>query len=515
MLDYLFRNATIVDGSGHAAYRGDLAVENGRIAGIGHLEGAQAATVLDLAGKVLAPGFIDVHVHSEMEMLAGRHTAGVAMGVTTELICPDGMSFAPLPPAWLAEYRRYLCALYGDAAVGWDWQSFPEYLARFEGRIANNVAAQVPHGVVRLAVKGWTPGPASEEELAAMARLVREDLEAGAVGLNTGLEYVPATHSDLQELVALSRVVAEYGGVYAAHMRGTTAQGLAETVAVAEQAGVPVHISHFSGAPAGQYQAVEAALARGIDLTWDSYPYCAGCTMLAIGLPPSMLAVSIDQLLADLQTPEMRRRTHEALESRFPPDSPVYFAALARPHNQWMEGRRLRQVWEGSGKTFEDFVCDLLVDEELAPLLILPWPDSPEAAEARLRYTLTHPRQMVSTDGIYRGRYAHPRSWGTYPRLLGRYVREQGWLGLEDAVRRMSGFPAARFDLADRGLLRPGLAADLVVFDPATIQDQGTYESPRLAPVGIEHVLVNGTPVVWQGRLTAERPGRLVRRGGR
>ncbi len=516
MLDLLFRNARIVDGTGGPAYVADLAVEGDRIAGIGHYPTAQASAVIDAAGKVLAPGFIDVHVHSELEILAGRHTAGIQMGVTTELLCPDGMSFAPLPPARLAEYRRYLIAIYGDPDVGWDWRSFPEYLARFAGRGANNVAAQVPHGAIRLAVRGWQSGPASEEELAAMGRLVRECMEAGAVGLNTGLEYVPAAHADRRELIALSRVVAGYGGVYAAHIRGygegMRNGALAETVAVGEGAHIPVHISHLAATPP-VYARLEAAQARGVDLSWDSYPYCAGCTMLAYALPPILLTVSIDQLLADLGRPEVRQAATASLESRIPAASPAYFAGLSRPHNRWLEGKRVREAWQHSGRPFADFVCDLLVEEELAPLLILPWEGTAEENEARLRGTLTHPCQMVATDGIYVGRYAHPRAWGTYPRLLGHYVRERGWLTLEDAIRRMTGAPAARFGLGDRGLLREGMAADLVLFDPEAVADRATYESPRLAPAGIEQVVVNGVPVVRDGALTGARPGRLLRRG--
>jgi N-acyl-D-amino-acid deacylase len=282
-------------------------------------------------------------------------------------------------------------------------------------------------------------------------------------------------------------------------------------VEVAEQAGVPVHISHFAGT-AGMYAGVEAPLARGADLSWDSYPYMAGCTMLAYALPPEAVPEGIDRLLAVLRDPAFRQVVGPALGQRFPPGSPAYFAGLVRAHNRWMEGRRLREVCEVSGKPLAAFVCDLLAEEELAPLLILPWPDAPEVNEERLRHTLTHPRHMLATDGIYTGRLAHPRGWGSYARLLGRYVREEGWLSLEDAVRRATSFPAARFGLRDRGLLRPGLAADLVLFDPETVADRATYDSPRQAPAGIGYALVNGVPVVAGGALTGARPGRVLRR---
>jgi N-acyl-D-amino-acid deacylase len=515
MLDVLIRNALIIDGSGNPGYKGDLAVEKDRIAAIGRLPKAEAKRVIDASGKVLCPGFIDVHTHSELEMLAGRHTAGVQMGVTTEFTGPDGLSFAPLPPARLAEYRRYLHGLYGDADVGWDWRTFSEYLERFAGRVHNNVAAQVPHGAVRLAVKGWAAGPANDDELASMGNLTRECMEAGAVGISAGLEYAPTTHSDLRELVELCKAVAEYGGVYATHMRGygedVREAAIAETVTLSEEAGIGVHINHFFASKASYFASAEAARARGIDITWDGYSYPASSTTLAFVLPRTLQAKNVTAYLDDLKDPEIRRFVRVALEQAFPEDSPAYFAALSQSHNKWMEGKRVREVWRQAGKSFEDFILDLLIDEALAPLLVYPWRGTPEEHEETIRRTLTHPLYMVMTDGIYLGSHPNPRGWGTYPRILGRYVREKRWLSLEDAIRRMSGFPAKRFGLDDRGLLRKGMAADLVIFDPQTVRDRATIEAPRLSPAGIEHVFVNGVPVVDQGNLTQHRPGRLLR----
>jgi N-acyl-D-amino-acid deacylase len=521
MLTLIIRNATIVDGSGNPAYAGDLLVEGERIAGVGHYPAAQADHEIDATGKVLCPGFIDVHTHSELAMLAGQHTAGILMGVTTELIGPDGFCFTPLPPERLAEYRRYLYGIYGDANVGWDWGSFAEYLERFVGQVYNNIVPQAPHGAIRLAVKGWAPGAAFAAELDAMRRLTRECMEAGAVGLNAGLDYAPAAQSDLNELVELSKVVAEYGGVYAAHIRGYDDEAreaaIAETVAISERAGVGVHISHFSGTPE-IFASTEAARARGIDITFDSYPYMAGCTFLTFTLPRTFITAPVDQVVEQLQEPRVRQMVAQTLDRKLPPDSPAYFASVNLPHNKWMEGFRVRQAWmdgRPAGQPFEDFVCDLLVEEDLAPVLIYPWGDNLEANEARLRYSLTHPQQMILTDGIYRGRFTHPRGWGTYPRLLGTYVREKGWLSLEDAIRRASGFPALRFGLHDRGLLYQGMVADLVIFDPQTIQDRATYSEPRLSPAGIEQVFVNGVQVVRDGALVPDaRPGRVVRRHG-
>ena len=516
-LKILIRNAAIIDGSGNPPYQADLAVMGDRILDIGRFPNAQADLDIDAAGKVLCPGFIDPHSHSELAMLAGKHTAGVQMGVTTEFTGPDGFGFAPLPAGRLEEYRAYLHGIYGDVDLDWNWRTFGEYLNRFEGTVYNNVVPQIPHGAVRLAVKGWGAGPANDDELEAMRRIVRECMENGSVGIATGLDYAPASHSDLRELVELSKIAAEYGGVYATHMRGYGEEeretSIAEILSIAEGANIGVHINHFFGNP-HIYASTEAARARGIDITLDAYPYPAGATLLTFVFPRTLVTTSVNDFLKKIHTPEIRQIVKRALENEMPEDSPAYFAYLTKPKNKWMEGKRVRDAWrESSHDSFDQFVCDLLVDEGMAPLLIYPWSDLPEGNEERLRCSLTHPLQMVITDGIYVGSSAHPRGWGTYPRLLGQYVREKGWLTLEDAVRRMTSFPAARFGLTDRGLIKKGLAADLVIFDAKTVRDRATWTEPRLSPEGMDGVFVNGNQVVDKGRLLEGKyPGHVLRR---
>lgn len=514
MFDTLIQHAYIVDGSGNPGYYGDVGVRGDRIAAVGRLGGSEAGERIDASGRVVCPGFIDSHSHSELEMLAGRHVAGIQMGVTTEFTGPDGFSFAPLPSERLDEYRVYLRAIYGDADLAWDWRTLPEYLEQFKGRVTNNVVPQVPHNVIRLAVKGWAAGQATADELDAMCRLTRECMEAGAVALCAGLDYVPGAHADTKELIALSKVVAEYGGVYVTHMRGygdaERAGSIAETVRIAREAGIGVHINHFAGRTPQHYVEAEKARAQGVDITWDAYSYPAGCTTLAFMLPRTQQTTDVASFLDELRDPELREAVRPDVEAAFPEGSPAYFASLSRPQNQWMEGKRLREVWRNSGKTLTDFVFDLLIEESLGVLLVYPWVGTEEDNEERMRRTLTHPLQMVITDGVYVGKYPNPRGWGTYPRILGRYVREKGWLRLEDAIRRMTSFPATRFGLDDRGLVRKNMAADLVMFDPQTVGALATKEQPRRPPVGIEHVWVNGVPVVRDGQLTDKRPGRVV-----
>lgn len=513
MLDLLIKNAYVADGTGNPGYVADVAVEGGRIAALGRLPSAQAATTIDGMGKVVCPGFIDTHLHSEVELLGGVHTAGVQMGVTTEFICPDGMGFACLSPELLADYWRYIFGIYVDSSVITGWKTVQDYLDSFKGRAHNNIVSMAPHGAIRLAACGWKEGPASPEEMVVQKRLVREWMEAGAVGLNTGLGYAPAYFADVDEIAELCKVTAPFGGVYAAHMRnygGERDASIEETSTIAREGGVPVHIDHFAGTPE-MYASAEAAREHGIDITWDAYPYMAGCTLLTYVLPLTMFARGTQALLNDLRQTAVRHRLAAHLDSAMPSDSPAYFAYVSLEKNKWMEGKRVRAVWPVSGKSFVDFYCDLLLEEDLAPLLIYPWTDNDADNELRLRTALTHPLQMVSTDGVYVGGAAHPRGYGSYPRILGRYVRELKWLRLEDAIRRMTSFPAARFGLRDRGLLRKGMAADLVVFDPQTVMDRATYEAPRLAPTGIEHVFVNGHAVVSDGALTGQRPGVIVR----
>jgi N-acyl-D-amino-acid deacylase len=516
-LNVLIRNALVVDGSGNPAYRADVAVKDGRILDIGRFPHAAADLQIDARDKVLSPGFIDPHSHSELNMLAGTHTAGVQMGVTTEFLSPDGFGFAFLSPERLSEYHAYLSGIYGVDDIGSGWRTIHEYLDCFKGRVFNNVVLQVPHGTVRLAAKGWTAGAASDAELEVMGSLVRQCMEVGAAGIATGLDYVPASHSDLRELVELSKIVAEYGGVYATHMRGyddeSREAAIDEIIAISEQAGIGVHISHFFG-NSTIYASIESARRRGIDITFDTYPYPAGATLLTFVFPRTLIKTNISEFLQTLHTPEIRAIVKDALDKKLPEENPAYFAYLSKPENKWMEGKRVREVWhESSRESFESFICNLLEKEGMAPLLVYPWFNLSEGNEERLRYSLTHPLQMVITDGIYVGGAAHPRGWGTYPRILGKIVREKGWLTLEDAVRRMTSFPAARFGLTDRGLIKKGLAADLVIFDPKTVQDEATWENPRLAPTGIDHVFVNGIQVVRQGQLIeGEHPGQVLRR---
>ena len=515
MFDILLTGGEVVDGTGSKAYKADVALQGDRIVGIGDFSEREAAQKINVQGKVVCPGFIDVHSHSELAMLAGKHTAGIQMGVTTEFTGPDGFSFAPLNSQRLAEYRQYMNGFYGDEEIDWDFKSLSDYLKRFNGKVYNNVAIQVPHAVLRLAVKGWEKGPVNEAELKEMQRVTAEFMQAGAVGINAGLDYVPASQSDLNELVGISRAAAPYGGVFSAHMRGygdlERAASINELITINRETGLGVHISHFFG-DERIYKEMDEAYAQGVDISFDAYCYRAGCTSLTIVFPRTLMDCTVIEFMERLKKPETRRIASQSVETFFPEDSRAYFAYLKSEKNKWMEGKTVREVWAKSGKSFGDFVCDLLIEEDLSMLLIYPWDDPLEFQEKKMKHTLTHPLQMYITDGIYLGSSPHPRGWGTYPKVLREIVREKQWITLEDAVRRMTSYPAQRYGLKDRGVVKEGYAADLVVFDPLTVSDQATFAEPKLPPVGIEHVFVNGVPVVLESKLLETRPGTVLKK---
>lgn len=513
VFDVILRNGRVVDGSGNPWFPADVGVQGDKIAAVGKLTAARGLRELDVSGQVVCPGFIDVHVHSEIGILTGHAAEGrIRQGITTDLLAPDGLSFAPLSPPRLAEMRQYLAIFLGEPNLDWTWSSLAEYLERFEGRVAMNVVPQVAFNAVRAEAVGWQPRPATPAELERMKQLTREAMEQGACGIQTGLEYYPSAHSGTDELVAVSRVVAEYGGVYSSHIRGygdKIGPALEETFAIAEKAGLPVHVSHLFGLP-DFYRPLEAARARGIDVTYDAYPYTAGCTHLIYCFPSWAQSGTPREILARLVDAPARERVRPILESFFgsskrSPEN-IVFATLGTEKNSHLQGQTLAKAHQDSGKDLTNFLCDLLVEERLQVLLIFHW-----SGEDTLRSTLTHPLHMVGSDGIFRPGQVHPRGYGAFPRILGRMVREKRWLTLEDAVRRMTSFPAQRYRLRDRGLLRPGMAADVVVLDPERVIDHATFEDGRRRPEGISQVLVNGEFVLDDGTMTAARPGRVLR----
>jgi N-acyl-D-amino-acid deacylase len=520
MFDVLITDGRVVDGGGNPWFRADVGIQAGRIAAIGQLSKAEARIRLDAADKVVAPGFIDAHVHGDLMLLADPlHEPAIRQGVTTYILGQDGVAMAPASPATLDHMRRYTAGFSGNPPLGnngYNWSSLAEYLACFERRCAVNVACLIPNGNLRMEVIGLATRPPTADEIKQMGRLVREGMEQGAVGLSSGLDYIPSRYATTEELAALCREMAPFGGVYVTHMRRYDMEGVRESMdevfRIGREGGVAVHISHFNSRAELVLAKLDEGRAAGLDVTYDLYCYLAGSSILAmVALPPGVQEGGVDATLTRLADPAVREHLRSA-----PQDKPrgsmedVRLSYVASPEYRHFEGQVLGKAARDAGVDLLDFICDVLVASRLAVGCVAPHRNR---TEEDVRQLMRHPAMMAGSDGIYTGGRPHPRGCGCFARYLGHYVRDARTWTLEQAVQRLSAHAAQRFGLRDRGLLCEGLAADVVVFDPDTIADRSTYEDGKRLAVGVEHVLVNGEPVLLSGQRTEALPGRALRRG--
>ncbi|MEU3246489.1 MULTISPECIES: D-aminoacylase [unclassified Streptomyces] len=537
-MDLVIRDAEVVDGTAGPSYRADVGIEGGRITTV-LKEGAAAGClrpvarrVLDAEGLVLAPGFIDMHAHSDLALLRDpEHTAKAAQGVTLEVIGQDGLSYAPVDDRTLAEVRRAITGWngYGED-IDFDWRSVGEYLDRldhgFGGEgIAVNAAYLIPQGTVRMLAVGWEDRPATDRELDRMRRLVADGLREGAVGMSSGLTYTPGMYAPDTELTELCRVVAAHGGYYCPHHRSYGAGALEayeEMVALTRAAGCPLHLAHATmnfGVNEGRapelLALLDRALAEGADISLDTYPYTPGCTTLVAmlpswageGGPEAVLA-----RLADDATAERIRHHMEVVGADGCHGVPIEWdtieiSGVTDPALAEYVGSTVRQSADRLGEEPWTTARRLLLDDRLGATIL-----QHVGHEENVRAIMRHRVHTGGSDGILRGDKPHPRAYGTFPQYLGRYVRELGVLSLEECVAHLTGRPAARLRLPDRGLVREGYRADLVLFDPATVAAGSTFEAPRTLPAGIPHVLVDGRFVIEDGRRTGVLAGRSVRR---
>ncbi|MEU1536535.1 D-aminoacylase [Actinacidiphila glaucinigra] len=515
-MDLAIRGATVVDGTGAAtAYPADVRIERGRITEIGTVRGARRT--LDARGLVLAPGFIDMHAHSDLALLTDpAHEAKAAQGVTLEVLGQDGLSYAPVDDRTLAELRRQIAGWNGDPqGLEYDWRSVGEYLDRLDRGIAVNAAYLVPQGTVRMLAVGWEDRPATPAELDRMRELVAEGLAQGAVGMSSGLTYTPGMYASDAELTELCRVVASHGGYYCPHHRSYGAGALeayAEMIAVSREAGCALHLAHATmnfdvnaGRAPELLALLDEALAAGADITLDTYPYLPGCTTLASTLPSWATEGGPEATLARLRDDAQAERIRHAMEvvgSDGCHGVPVEWRTLE------VSGVREPALAGHVGRRLADFATArrLLLEDRLGTTVL-----QHVGHEENVRAIMRHRAHTGGSDGLLVGDKPHPRAYGTFPHYLGRYVRELGVLGLEECVAHLSGRPAARLRLSDRGLVRVGHRADLVLFDPGTVAAGATYEAPRTPPTGIPHVLVDGRSVIEDGRRTDVLAGRSVR----
>jgi N-acyl-D-amino-acid deacylase len=513
MFNVLITGGRVVDGSGLPWFRADVGIRGDRVAAVGMLAGAQAKLHIDAGGKVVAPGFIDAHVHGDLMLLADPyHEPAVRQGVTTYLLGQDGVAMAPASPDTLDYMRQYTAGFSGNPALKDQWSSLAEYLACFDRRCAVNIATLIPNGNVRMEVMGLENRPPTPEEIRQMGRLVRLGMEQGAVGLSSGLDYLPSRYADTEELIALCREIAPFGGVYVTHMRRYDPDGvlgsMEEVFRIGREAQVPVHISHFNSQAGLVLPVLDAARDQGVDVTYDLYCYLAGSSILAMqALPVWVQEGIVAATAARLRDPAVRGRLRDWFADPRTPLETIRLSYVAAPDYRTLEGQTLAEAAKETKQTIGDLVCEVLAASNMAVGCVVP---HRSRTEEDVRQLLRHPAMMAGSDGIFTGTFPHPRGCGCFARYLGHYVRAGAWT-LEQGVQHLAGHAARRFGLDDRGLLRPGMAADVVVFDPGAIDDPATFDDGRELALGMEHVLVNGELVLHHGRRTSALPGQALK----
>ncbi|HEV2012064.1 MAG TPA: D-aminoacylase [Candidatus Limnocylindria bacterium] len=523
-LDLLIRGGSVIDGTGTPARRADVGVRDGRIEAIGDLRAATAAEIIEATGDVVSPGFIDTHTHGDLAWsLPDEHidvkTAELRQGVTTEVTGNCGFSTFPADGPHADQVTELVATLFGSGTRA--WPDLASYRASATGLHAN-VAPLVGHGSIRAAVLGFADRAPDAAELRAMTSLAEQALVQGAVGISSGLVYAPGLYARTDEISAIARALKGTGRPYVTHLRGETdmvADSVREAIRIGREAGVPVHISHHKvsgkenwGRTAETLAIVDAARAEGIDVSVDVYPYTAGSTLLHSILPPWALADGIDAMVARLGERTARERIKRDFSDGLPGwqnqqraagwDGIVIASCAGRPE---LEGQRVDRLAAASGTDPADVAFDLIAGQQGRVTMI-----AHTMREDDVERVIAHPASMIGSDAIPLPGKPHPRLAGTFSRILGRYVRERGVLDLPTAVRKMTGLPAQRFGLDDRGLLERGKIADIVVFDPAIVLDRATYEQPLLEPVGISAVLVRGRVAIRDGEVTGLRAGVML-----
>ena len=527
-MKYLIKKANIVDGSGAAAFVGDILIEDSKIISVGKNIDDATAEIIDADGLTAAPGFIDTHSHSDLAaILMPKLSAKIRQGITTELLGQDGIAPAPLPEKFISSWRKNLAGLDGDSdTIDWNYRDTSGYLKLLDkAHAATNLAYLVPHGNVRMEAMGLDNRPATPAEIVTMKNIVRREMEAGAYGLSTGLIYIPCAYALTEELVELCKVVAEFKGAFVVHQRSEAddiVNSTNEIIHIAEQSGANLHVSHIKVCGKNNWPNIdtmlsllEAASERGVQVSFDQYPYVAGSTMLGVILPPWAHAGGTDKLIERLADPEMRRAIERDIDKGIPGwDNFVDFAGLDQifvtsvltEKNKGCVGMNLVQLGEFMAREPLDATMQLLMEENNAVGMV----DFYGNEEHVIKF-LTHPFQNVCTDGLMSPGKPHPRVYGAFPRVLGKYVREERALAMEQAIRKMSGQQADAFGLTKRGYLRSDYYADIVLFDDKIVGDNGTYVDPEQFPSGISYVFVNGAIAVHNDHETAVGAGMVLR----
>ena len=521
MTDLLIRGGTVIDGTGAPAYRGDVAVTNGRVTDVGTFTGRRAMRMIDARDKVVAPGFIDIHSHSDESMLVNSAMESALHQGVTLVVCGNcGGSSAPVLGLAAEEADKE----YARLGVKRTWSHFYEYADVVERNgMSINVCSYVGHGTLRMCVMGADARPPTPDELAAMRALLARAMDEGAIGLASGLIYPPSAYGTTDELSSLCEVVRRSGGLYASHIRNEGAKlldAVDENLEIARRSKVRVQLSHHKASGQKNWGRVRDSVARiaaarkdGVDVQADQYPYTASSTGLAVTIPNWVHEGGSGKLTERLRDPAVRKRIRdEETETGRAWDRIVI--ARARHHPEY-SGKSVADLAKAAGKDPLEWTCDTLVEHEGAVDIV-----HHSMSEDDVRFVMSQDWIAIGSDSRANAPYGplsfgkpHPRSYGTFPRVLGRYARDEKVVTLEDAVRKMTSLTARHLRLRDRGEIRTGAFADLVVFDPAAIADVATYDDPHRYPRGIEHVIVNGTVAMDAGETTNERAGRFLRLG--
>ncbi|MGI5836301.1 MAG: N-acyl-D-amino-acid deacylase family protein [Chloroflexota bacterium] len=524
MYDLVIRNGLVIDGTGRDGFPGDVAIVDDRIEAVGDLDDLRGKVEIDASGQVVCPGFIDLHSHSDIMLLAEPNAEPKVMqGITTEVMGQDGYSMAPLRKELVPEYRQFLSGLAGSPSIEWDWETMSQYLYRFDGTTSINIASMVGHGTVRMNVLGTASTAASRNDLERMGELIEQAFAEGATDVSYGLIYVPSLFANREELNYIGKLVRKLGGSVVYHIRNEAnfaLESLEEVLQVARDTGVRTHISHLKISGVGNWHKVDAAMemlegaiAEGLDISFEQYPYTAGSTLLSAILPAWVLEGGTAEALKRISDPSLRPRIlHDVTNGVGRWQSlgviagwNVVISSVGSSKNQDKVGRSLLELGKAAGTSPLEVAIRILMEEEMFASIIIF-----HQSEDVVRRMMSHPNGGFGTDGVL-GDRPHPRLYGTFPRVLGHYVRQEKVLRLEEAIRKSTSLAAKRLRLSDRGRIAPGMAADLVLFDPKTVIDTSTYEEPRQYPKGINWVIVNGVVTVEDGRHTGARAGRSLK----
>jgi N-acyl-D-amino-acid deacylase len=524
---FTIRGATVIDGSGSAGVTSDVLVVEGRIAEVGRiLKGNEIGKIIDATDLTLSPGFIDMHAHSDLAVISDHeHLAKVTQGVTLEVVGQDGLSYVPSDAATLEILRDQLFGWNADpAGIDWNFRSVADYLTVVDRGAAVNVAYLIPHGNVRMIACGNEPGDATPSQLRHQISLVTEGMQQGAFGMSGGLTYVPAMYASNVEISKLAEVVAKFGGFYSPHHRNYGANFLdavEECIDISRSSKCALNLTHcHMSAPIFHdrtdllFDKLDKALEEGLDITLDSYPYLAGSTYLHALLPSWSQAGGKNVMKSRILDSQNRLKIINNLNVTGSDGNQggvvnwqsIVIAGVNQKENEKYVGMRLVDAAARESKEPVEYYLDLIVEEDFKVSCILH-----SGYEPNVRSIMQHPKHMVGTDGILTGNRPHPRGFGTFARYLGVYAREEKVLTMEGAINRMTGRPAKRLSLKDRGLIRAGYVADLTLFDAATVKDRATYKEPRIPADGFETVWISGIKTLSGGKRTSELPGRALR----